>query len=70
MDNRDIILPKNVRLALYALLTLSSPFVAYFSATGMLDGEQLALYAGVSGAIALLAGLNVTPSVQKDQPEG
>ena len=59
MDHRDVVLPKQVRLVLYALLTLASPFVAYFSATGVLGGNELALYAGISGAIALLAGLNV-----------
>jgi len=68
MDHNDILLPKTVRLILYAALTLSSPFVAYFSATGHLGPNEMALYAAVSGAVALLAGLNVgsTPPIIED----
>jgi len=68
MDNNDILLPRQARLVIYALLVLSSPFAAYFSATGHLGPNEMALYAAVSGAVALLAGLNVgsTPPIIED----
>jgi hypothetical protein len=67
VNQSDILLPKQVRLIIYALLVLSSPFAAYFSVTGTLGPNEMALYAGVSGAVALLAGLNVSPRVENEE---
>ena len=63
MDQNDIIVPRRLRLALYVILMIASPFVGYFAITqpGIVGPNEVALWSAVTSVIALIAGLNLTP---------
>lgn len=52
--------PYKVRAALYVLLMLGSPIIAYLQTENLIGASELNLWLGLSAVIALLAGLNVT----------
>lgn len=62
MTAEDLIFPRRVRSFLYIVTVISAPIMAYLSAAEIAGPNEMALYAGITGAIALLARLNLTPS--------
>ena len=53
--------PYKVRAALYVLLMLGSPIVAYLQTENYIGANEVNLWLALSAAIALMAGLNVRP---------
>lgn len=61
----DINIPRNVRLALYIITVFGSLLVTYFSATGNIGANEVALWTGFTAAVAAMAGFNLTPPEQE-----
>lgn len=57
----ELNVPSKVRAALYVLLMLGAPVVAYLQTEGHIGTSEVALWTALTSAIALLARLNVTP---------
>ena len=51
--------PYKVRAALYVLLMLGSPIIAYLQTENLIGASELNLWLGLSTVIAFMAGLNV-----------
>lgn len=58
MDTLHI--PSQVRSALYIILMLGAPVVAYLQIENIIGANEVALWAGLSSVIALIARLNLT----------
>lgn len=56
----DFNLPPKVRSALYAIVTVSTPVVAYLGAQGKLSDFAVGLFAVIISAISALAFRNVS----------
>lgn len=54
-------IPSQVRSALYIILLLGSPVVAYLQTSGHIGTNEVTLWLALSAAIALIARLNLTP---------
>lgn len=61
----NVNIPRQVRAALYILLMLGSPIVAYLQIEEYIGANEVALWLALSAAIALMAGLNLTPVSQE-----
>lgn len=63
MNQNDIVLPRKLRSALYILLVIGSPIVGYLaiSQPDIVGPNEVALWAALTTAIALIARLNLTP---------
>lgn len=63
MDQNDIVVPRKVRSALYIILVIASPIVGYLaiSQPDIVGPNEVALWAALTTAIALIARLNLTP---------
>lgn len=63
MDQNDIVIPRKVRSFLYILLVIASPIVGYLaiSQPDIVGPNEVALWAALTTAIALIARLNLTP---------
>ena len=63
MDQNDIVLPRKLRSALYIALVIGSPLVGYLaiSQPEWIGPNEVALWAALTTAIALIARLNLTP---------
>lgn len=59
MSNLNI--PSQIRSALYIILMLGSPVVAYLQVENRIGTNEVALWLALSSAIALMARLNLTP---------
>lgn len=57
----DLHIPRQIRAALYISITLGSPVVAYLQATERVGPNEMTLWLALTAAIALMAGLNLTP---------
>lgn len=57
----DMKVPSNVRSALYIVLMLGAPIVAYLQVSGYIGTNEVALWTALTSAIALMARLNLTP---------
>lgn len=53
--------PRQLRIALYVLVMLGTPIVAYLQVKGIIGAPEIALWTALTSAVALMAGLNVTP---------
>jgi len=63
-------IPRQVRAALYIILMIGSPIVAYLQIEGHIGVNEVALWLALSAAIALMAGLNLTPATPPVNPGG
>lgn len=63
MDQNDIVVPRQLRAALYVILIIGSPVVGYLaiSQPDIIGPNEVALWAALTTAIALIARLNLTP---------
>ena len=59
----NVTIPARLRLALYIFTTFGSLLVTYFTATGVLGTNEVALWTGFTAAIAAMAGFN-TPATK------
>lgn len=57
----NINLSARVRKALYVLVALGSPVVAYVALKGYVGDAEVALWTALVTAVSALAGFNVTP---------
>ncbi len=71
MTNEDIVLPRQLRLFLYIALGLASPVMGYLAVaqSDIIGPNEVALYAGITAFISLLAGLNINRKPSNDLPE-
>lgn len=53
--------PAQLRTFLYVVIMLGTPIMAYLQIKGIADTPEIALWAALTSAIALMAGFNVTP---------
>lgn len=55
--------PASLRKALYIITTLGGPIIAYLQIKNpdLIGNAELALWTALTSAVALMAGLNVTP---------
>ena len=60
-------LPRELRAALYIILMVGSPLVAYGQARfpDIVGQHEITLWLALSAVIALIAGLNLTPTPAK-----
>lgn len=61
----NINIPRQIRAALYVALMIGSPIVAYLQIEEYIGTNEVALWLALSAAIALMAGLNLTPASQE-----
>ena len=63
MDQNDIVVPRKIRSALYIILIIGSPIVGYLAVSqpDYIGPNEVALWAALTTAIALIARLNLTP---------
>lgn len=59
-------LPADVRKLLYVIITIGGPIVIYLTVSGRIGENEVALWTGLASAVALMAGLNVTPDAPKE----
>lgn len=55
-------LPPKVRLTLYVIVAISSPFVTYLADRGTIGTLEVSLFAGVVSAVSALAAINLNRS--------
>lgn len=62
--------PRGVRVALYVVTVVGTPFVAYLNAKGILDADAVTLWSAEVAVAGSLAALNVTfPSSEPGEYE-
>lgn len=59
----ELNIPANIRSWLYVAIVLGGPIIFYLLTKGWIGDTELALWTGITSAVALLAKLNVTPDV-------
>lgn len=57
----DLNLPSKVRAALYVILMIGAPIVAYCQIKGFIGTAEVGLWTALTVAVAGLARLNVSP---------
>lgn len=58
-------IPSQLRSALYIILMLGSPIVAYLQTSGYIGTNEVTLWLALSTVIAAIARLNLTPDAPK-----
>jgi hypothetical protein len=63
----SINLPTKVRAAIYIIMGVASPVVAYLSINGIISEPEVALYASIMTFVSGLAAINVSDSDETDR---